>query len=168
VNKLKSVDIALAVANHFSYLRNIIVPNISHSLFPCQEVDVLVVMPSRWAIEVEIKVSFSDIKADLHKRHSHWNKLIRQTYFAIPRELAVREEVLEAIPSMFGVLSVDDTSHITCIRAAALNKQAVKLTEEQVRTVMRMATLRVWSLTSKNRRLKALLDEKGKTNEKVN
>ena len=119
----------------------------------------LVVMPSHWAIEVEIKVSFSDIKADLHKRHTHWHKLIRQTYFAIPKDLADRPEVLAAIPEKFGVLAVDDMDYTTCVRAATINPQAVKLSDKQYAQVMRLATIRVWSLTRKNLELKNCLDD---------
>ena len=139
-------QIETAVANHFGYCQNIIVPNVSWGLFHTgQEVDVLVVRPSGYAIEVEIKISASDIKADLKKRHAHNNNLIKMTYFAVPSKLAENTD----IPVRFGVLSIDDNDDahfLKTVRAATANKSAKKLSPEQILKVYALASMRIWSL----------------------
>ena len=54
-------------------------PNISWGL-GVHEIDLFVVRPSGYAIEVEIKVSLSDFKADFNKKHTHSSPKIREFY----------------------------------------------------------------------------------------
>jgi len=65
---LKTSDIEFAVAKYFNFRKNLIVPNVSWG-FNIHECDLLIVRKSGYAIEVEIKISKSDFKADFKKIH---------------------------------------------------------------------------------------------------
>jgi len=94
-------DVEIAVAKHFNYRTNVIVPNVYWGLGLRYEADLVVLRPSNWAIEVEIKVSASDIKADLRKAHQHDSRLFKELYFAVPEELKNNP----FIPDHAGILS---------------------------------------------------------------
>ena len=145
--KLTAIDVELAIADHFGYRVNQIVPNIGWGLFGNREVDIFIVRPSGWGDEVEIKVSASDIRADLHKRHGHIHPLISRTWFAVPRGIATAD-----IPEHFGILEVwQTTDHglqtwVKEIRVPKRDKFARKLSEAQIAQVCRLATMRIWTL----------------------
>jgi len=144
---LTAAEIEIAVANHFGYRQNIIVPNVSWGLFNNMEVDLLVLRPSGYCMEVEIKTTASDIRADLKKRHQHKSKLLRQTWFAVPFQLSRHPD----IPTYAGVLSVaeDDEGnprHVSTVRACAVNREARKLTPTEIEKVGRLAAMRIWTL----------------------
>lgn len=65
--------VATAVAHWFDYRANIVLPNYSNGLTRAgYEADLVVVRPSGWADEVEIKVSLADYRAEFRskpKRH---------------------------------------------------------------------------------------------------
>ena len=63
-------EIEEAVARYYDYRSHIIVPNVSWG-WDIHECDLIVVRPSGYAIEIEIKRSRADIKADGDKRHGH-------------------------------------------------------------------------------------------------
>lgn len=65
--KLNARDIEIAIAKMFNYRMNVIVPNVSWGLGLRCECDLLIVSQRRYATEIEIKVSKSDIKADKKK-----------------------------------------------------------------------------------------------------
>jgi hypothetical protein len=140
-------DIEIAVARRFDYRRHIIVPNVSWGLFRGgMEIDLLIVKPSGWATEIEIKVSGSDIKRDA-KKHRHYlpasfNELLRSKYFAVPEKLADHPD----IPMSVGIIKVGDGGYTQIVRPAALNKRARKLTEEEIRKVLELGCMRIWTL----------------------
>ena len=146
---MTSRDIEISLAWYFDYRQNIIIPNVSWGLFHNMEVDLLMIRPSNYATEIEIKISASDIKADLKKGHDHKSKLIRQTYFAVPMNLVDNPN----IPMHFGVLGIDENSPIRysvkLIRAAKVNKDSRKLTNDELLKLGRLASMRIWSLKEK-------------------
>lgn len=102
---MKTEDIELAINNYFNYNRRyVIVPNISWGLGFQHELDLLVLTNNNHVWEVEIKVSKSDLKADLKKRHGHYSNKIRRLYFAVPKEL--QEDALLLIPERAGLFVV--------------------------------------------------------------
>ena len=130
--KTTAQEIEIAVAEHFGYRYNIIVPNVSWGFGLNYEADMVVVLPSCYAMEIEIKVSASDIKADLSKKRQHESDLFKQLYFAVPLELANNEN----IPERAGILAVMDretksVKDVELKRAAKTNENAVKLSETQ-------------------------------------
>ena len=104
--KINAVDIEIAVSALMSPRRNLVVPNVSWGLLSGREADLLVVYPSRWMSEVEIKVTAQDIKADKKKRK--WGRIpdsrIRHFWFAVPENLKDHPD----IPEHAGVIAVKD------------------------------------------------------------
>ena len=150
-------DIEIAVARHFNYRMNLIVPNVSWGLLPWgHEVDVLVVRPSGWAEEVEIKITASDIKADTQKRHRQIKLIgehdflyeqLHKIWFAVPEKLAGHLD----IPNYAGILTYNPTATaesqiLKTVRGPALNKNARKLTSGEIYTVAHLGCMRIWSL----------------------
>ena len=139
-------QVEMAVADHFGYRANLIVPNVHWGLGLPYEADLVVLRPSGWAIEVEIKVTASDIKADLKKRRKHDSNLFRELYFAVPDRLAEHPD----IPSYAGILSVSWHNggfiKVKKIRCAALRKTATKWKPETRQKLMELAAMRIWSL----------------------
>lgn len=144
---MTSQHVELAVAVHFDYIQNIIVPNIYWGMGLLYEADVVVLRPSDYGIEVEIKVSSSDIKADLKKEHQHDSSLFKELWFAVPADLAGHPD----IPEHAGILSIGDKyasgiRRVTVTRKPVRNKYAQKWTVEQRLKLLRLASMRTWSL----------------------
>ena len=186
---MNAADVELALSGYFDYRRNVIVPNVSWGLFQDgREVDVVVVRPSRWVEAVEIKVSASDIRADMKKRRRfslgpgfgvdggnllvpdhrpHWHPLIRKAWFAVPEKLAANPN----IPDYVGILAVSDgrwegfnfPQRVKAIRAPKLHKAARQLTDEEYRDLLRLGCLRIWTLKDDlaRRRLQSLKGKGG-------
>ena len=146
--KLTCIDIECAVAEYFSPRVNLIVPNVSWGLL-FYEVDLLVVTPSNYCYEIEIKTSRSDLKADMQKRHGHNSKKMRRLYFAIPDYM---KSNIEFIPARAGILMVsapyENASNLKCkcVRDPVNNNEAQKLSDADRFQVARLGTMRIWSL----------------------
>jgi len=154
MKKINSLDIECAVADYFSPRVNLIVPNVSWGLI-FYEVDLLVVTPSGYCYEVEIKTSRGDLKADLLKRHGHRSKKMRRLYFAIPDYM---QKDVEFIPARAGVLVVSTASNCQrlpckCIRDPENNAEARKLSDAERFQVARLGTMRIWTLKNIVRQL---------------
>jgi hypothetical protein len=151
---MTATEIEIAVALHFGYLENIIVPNVSYGMHFQHELDLLVVRPTGYAIEVEIKVDPSDIKADALKRHHHAGRvadqLLKALWFAVPERLENHPD----IPKHAGILSVykyerDVRLHVKVIRSARNNPKARRLNDKELRNLGRLAAMRIWTLKTK-------------------
>ena len=139
---MASQDIEIAVALHFCYRRNVIVPNISWGMGLHYEADVVVLRPSDYAIEIEIKISASDIRADRKKKHQHDSNLFRELWFAVPEKLEGHPD----IPCRAGILSVDAEGRVESIRSPQRNRLAVKWSQQQRNKLYHLASMRTWSL----------------------
>ena len=153
VPKVTALDIEFAAAWHFGWRQNLVVPNVSWGLFrDNHEADLVVLHSSGHADEVEIKVSRSDIAADLKKNRGRGHvrsALMRRLWFAVPEELSDDPN----IPADAGILAVRQGSrYVRVVRQAAVNKQAVKLTEQQRLKLLHLGCMRIWSLKEKERR----------------
>jgi hypothetical protein len=146
MNSPTAQQIEIAVAKHFGYRQNLIVPNVYWGIGLHYEADLVVLRPSDWAIEVEIKVSAADIKADLSKRRQHDSNLFCALYFAVPESLADNAN----IPAHAGILSVYWRDlrgwRVKKIRDATRRKTARKWTPETRRKLYELAAMRIWSL----------------------
>jgi hypothetical protein len=152
VEKLTAADIELALARYFNSRRNFVIPNISWGFRQLNyEVDVMVVTPSRYAYDVEIKVSVGDLKRDASKhkwlycRDQHY---FRRSYFAVPESML---NVIDLIPDHAGVLAVSYNHRQSWyetreVRAAAVDNRARKVTEAELAQLGRLAMLRMWDL----------------------
>ena len=151
------------------------------------ECDVLGVTTDLRIIDVEVKISRADLKADAKKekwwhrvftgQHEperrenfldgrlkaiwrepiyestplDWPKKVWKHYYALPREIW-KPELLDCLPSKAsGVLLLwEHNGHIqvSCERRATTNKDAHRLTPQQVMDIARLANLRMWEAYS--------------------
>lgn len=126
------------------------------------ECDVLSVSNSGYLTEFEIKVSKSDLKADLKKRHNHNSKRLKYQYFAIPKEL---KECVELIPENFGIVIVSEDKYsdgsdyyrVKEIRKPKKNN-ARKISDEEFINLCRLSAMRFWSV--KRKEINSMLDKK--------
>ena len=155
--KWTAQQVEIAVTQHFNPRRYVIVPNVSFGLFNYHEADMVILAPSSWGIEVEIKVTASDIKADLKKWHRHKEEIIRDVWFAVPEELSEDPN----IPEYAGIISVkkwktrSGKQRYFCERKRlpVRNKDSRKFTENERKKLLRLGCLRIVGLKEK-------LDEK--------
>lgn len=138
------------------------------------ECDVLGVTTDLRIIDIEVKISRADLKADVKKDkwwHSggSWRPWAGETrpeptprtlprkvwkhYYALPKEIW-RDDLFDCLPSKAsGVLLLDDQGwpryagqemRVDCIRRATPAKDAYKLKPEEVMDIARLANLRMW------------------------
>jgi hypothetical protein len=139
-------DIEVALAKHFQYWRNIIVPNISNGLW-IHECDLLVISEAGYMTEIEIKISVSDMKKDFEKLHQHRDRRnrIKQFYYAVPKSM-ILHKVIELIPEHAGILYVDfyqDVLRVYVHRNAKINN-SVPLTKQEMSKAIWLGYLRIW------------------------
>ena len=145
MNNETASEIEIRLAKYFNSRANIIVPNISWGLMP-YECDLIVLRESGWAIEVEIKVSKSDLLADKNKKHTHDSNKIRELYFAIPEKLIPH---IEHIPHNAGILVIQQRGIVHTLRQPTINESATKFTAEERYQLTRLGTMRIWALKEK-------------------
>ena len=138
-------EIEIILSNYIDIRRNLVVPNVSWGL-SLHECDVLSMTHAGYLTEYEIKVSASDLKKDLEKRHGHKSDKIKFLYFVIPSRLA---KYIEFIPERAGVLVVNSKGKIFKIADAKPNVRAQALTEKEKYELARLGALRIWGLKSK-------------------
>ena len=164
MSKLNSADIEVAVAKYFKPRTHLIVPNISWGM-NIHECDLLILNGSNYAVEVEIKISKSDVKADLKKGHGHKSNRIKRLFFAIPEHLNT-PDVIELIPERAGIFVVSERYPVyqsgygadstkvsyymqprcTVIRNAKINKEARPFTDGERIEMGRLGMLRYWNI----------------------
>ncbi|MBP7509387.1 MAG: MmcB family DNA repair protein [Prolixibacteraceae bacterium] len=157
--KITTLEMEECLARYFSYRRNLVIPNVSWG-FNIHECDLLVVTKSGYLIEVEIKISKSDLKADMkkeHNHHDHYNR-VKELYFAMPENLAEDKECIDLVPENAGIILVskwkpnwhkDLFVQARTIRKSKVNKAAGKLYDNEKYQLARLGTMRIWSLKKK-------------------
>lgn len=162
-------EIARAIAQQFFKKQTIVmVPNCNWTGHEC---DVLVVTTASLIVDVEIKISRADLKADakkdkwwIHhpKRYDgklgvvvgppdtprDWPRQVWKHYYALPKEIWT-DDLLDAMPSkVSGVLLLEQTSRgNVCYevrRRATPNKDPYRLKEQETLDIARLANLRMW------------------------
>lgn len=141
------------------------------------ECDVLAVTTDLRIIDVEVKISRADFKADARKDkwwhrpgwiwnqpqpapvHRDWPPRVWKHYVAMPRELW-DDSLFEFMPSpKSGLLLVSEQRSsmtpvaVHCFRRATPNKDASRLTPAQAVDVARLANLRMWDAYTSPRTL---------------
>lgn len=149
----------------------LIVPNCQ---WPGSECDLLVVTPNLRVIDVEIKISRADLKADAAKdkwfhawdwkidgpwgsgkprRRREFPRNVWKHYYCMPQEIW-RPELLASMSTVSGVLLIHENRHdsndfsITCERAAKPNRAAGTIDAEDAIDIARLASLRMWDAFS--------------------
>lgn len=146
IPKIAVIEYWLAVK--FDYRVNIIVPNISWGIEEIgHECDLLVLRPSGYAVEIEIKRSMSDLKIDKKKPHAHCSNFIRELWFCVADDWDAAE-VEQHVPEHAGILtySCDDSCYISKRRCPKINKYALRFGELQRLKLLHLAHMRIWSM----------------------
>lgn len=133
---------------------DIIVPNLSWSLLP-YELDMAIIQKNHYLTEIEIKRSFSDLKADFKKGHHHDAKKVYKFYYCIP--LSIKDKAINAIKeyySSFGdyipaILTYDEDGSINMASKFGDEyrwgkTRGEKLTDDEIVTCCRMLSIRYW------------------------
>lgn len=110
--------------------------------------DVLGVSPGRKLIEIEIKRSMSDFRANSKKRHivnreMFITKAPYQFYFLVPENLTVK--VAKELPEWAGLMD-DSMNWLNVIKIAPVNKQSEKLNPIECARLMRNLSNHIVSL----------------------
>lgn len=150
--KITSTHIELALAAHFNYHRNYIIVNASWGMGLNYEADFLSVTPDGYATEVEIKVSKSDLLADLKKSPwAHGADFVKRVYFAVPTKLV--KVCKEVLPEAYGIIEVYEGPYggLKCreVRAAQNRPKARNLSPKEINNMLRLMSMRVWTLKAK-------------------
>lgn len=121
---------------------NIIIPNIRMD-YGRYEADLILINKNQFLIEMEIKISFSDFKADFMKKNFHNNSKLRGLYYVFPYELwlkyqnQIREMVIKVGA---GIITVDNDD--VDIQRRPKWKDVKPLTKEEVAYYMRLGCLK--------------------------
>lgn len=158
---MNATDIEIACSYHFDREVNIVVPNFTRVFGLGHEADLVVLRPSGWADEVEIKCRATDIVADTKKRKWRlcdkgrcWpSELFRRMWFAVPHDLADHP----AIPEFCGVIAVYhridycDREFWTTrvVRESEMNPGARKFSGAERLKLLELAYRRIWTLKGK-------------------
>lgn len=154
---MRADEIEVHLAEYFHYRTKLIVPNVSYGWGLHYEADLIILYKSGWWDEIEIKVSTSDIKADLKKRkwnHYKFNtgylqNFPRKIYFAVPYDLKDNPN----IPERAGVISVHPSGFCCKERPPKVNKRAKKATPDQRLKLAELGSMRIWSLKEHRARM---------------
>jgi hypothetical protein len=145
LEKYSERQMQIACADYFNTRVNLIVPNVSWGMFVNHELDLVVLTPSDYAYEIEIKTDKYDLIADKNKRHKHESKLLRGLWFAIPYYL---ESYISNIPERAGVLIVGEhlyvLNNVKRLRKPKISND-YKWSLDQRYTLARLGTMRYWN-----------------------
>lgn len=136
-------EIELRIVKYYGFRQNLIVPNVFWGLLN-HEADLLILSKSNYLTEIEIKISKSDLIADLKKSHHHKSNIIKYLYFAIPEKL---KEYINYIPEQAGIYIIEQNGKVNKLRNAKENVNLRKLKENEKYNMARLGTMRIWNLT---------------------
>jgi hypothetical protein len=141
----REAHLQIACARYFDARKNIIAPNISWGMGFKHECDLLVLTPSGYAYEIEIKVTKADLRADARKTHGHFSKKIGRLYYAVPGVL--RDFALANIPERAGLLTVKQPTWLWAekVRDAARTSDYQWSVDERLK-LAHLGAMRIWSL----------------------
>lgn len=144
---MNAMDIERAMAHHIGIRTHVIVPNVSWAMFD-YELDLCSLdIHSMYATEVEIKISKSDLKADLKKPHHHHNPWMHYLYFAMPESM---QDCIDLVPEHAGIYLVKESNkwgepEVLKAKQAVVNKEAKKWDDHKAFELARLASLRYWN-----------------------
>ncbi len=141
LKKLTALEVESPLYSYFNFTRNVIVPN--YYIQCGYECDLVIMSKAGYVTEVEIKVSKSDLVADLKKKHGHESRKIKYLYFAMPDYL---EGCIELIPERAGVLLIDQRGMVSLVRSPIENKCCCKLNENERDDLLRCGVMRIAGL----------------------
>ena len=146
------------LARHVFQRRHLVVPNCQWTGAEC---DLLVITKTLMIVDVEIKTSRADLRADPGKdkwwHHRGWGKDRVSTALDWPRRVwrhyycapeAVLVGILDGLPQRSGVLAIREDKHgrpwLHVARRAKSNPDAKPITAGEAIDIARLANLRMW------------------------
>ncbi len=165
---MKTIEIEYALTEKFFTDHKLVATGITkNNQIISHECDFITVNNNMFITEYEIKISLSDVKADLKKEHKHECNKISRTFFVMPIELV--EKSIDYIPENFGIIGIEKVEllvdckkriyehgyRLRYKRHPKRNKKAIRITEKELLELHRLDNMR------KARYLKEVLKEKG-------
>jgi len=127
---------------------------------PCGIPDVLGITKDRYLVEIEIKRTIGDFRANEDKPHVRSRELIlprwpRLFWFAVPRALV--DKVSKELPPYAGLLTADDSDAGTLevVKAASENKESRRVTLKEAVRAVECQTNQLWSAIKRIERIAA-------------
>jgi hypothetical protein len=154
VNEMKKSNIKLnteqmekSLLYHFSKIGYAVCPRFFTA--DSYEKDLMCVnLKEKFGMEIEIKISLSDFKADFNKKHKHNYKYNKYFYFAIPAYL-YSEKIIELLSENSGLLLVFEKNKIRIAKRAKLNKNFTKIDDKFINRFLYCSTNRFYYYMSK-------------------
>lgn len=155
---MNTLQMEIAIMKDCNFRQNIVVPNVSFGIVrywrendatkydELHECDVLKVTPSGYATEYEIKVSKSDFKADIKKKHKHDSRFIKQMYYAVPFEML--DFAKENLPEYAGLVYVKNNK-VFCSVNAPIREYCFKWTTDEQFKLAKLGAMRIIGLKNK-------------------
>ena len=158
---MTTLQMELELMNYFKFTQNTIVNGVTEvSQLVNFEADLLILTKNRYATCVEIKVSKSDLKNDIKKKHieriekfDYYFKHLKYFYYAVPKEL--EQEALNQIPKFAGLIIVEEVNHEIWkgYRTRVVRKPthlfSYQWSERQEKQLLRLGCLRIYNLKNK-------------------
>ncbi len=137
-------EIEVAIMEGFDLRKNIIVPNIQSGL-GLHECDVLLLRPTGYGVEFEIKLTKSDLMKDFKKEHHHESELIKEVYYAVPMNLV--STCLRVLDPRYGVIGIrrdgDMNPVMEIVRETTHNQSARKWTDAEAFKLAKLGAMRL-------------------------
>jgi hypothetical protein len=148
--------IEIALYHHFRFLQNDVITNI-YIDYARHECDLIVIRnQSLYALEVEIKMSVGDLRAERKKQRYRrsgvdcyhdsdvgMSQMFKEKWFAMPEKM--KQKGLELIPNYAGLLTINEHGGVKIARKAKkLNSQA--LTQGQRTDLLRLGVMKCYKL----------------------
>lgn len=161
---MTTLEMEVRLMYHFDFTKNLIVPTVTTGGKLNFEADLLVLTPAGYATAVEIKVSKSDLKNDLKKKHIEFiDKPMKYSgksgydfyfgplkyfWYAVPSEL--QEAALKQIPSFCGLIVFEDLGPGKLpVKRVVRNPDILfknKWSDREIQYVARLGAMRIYSL----------------------
>jgi hypothetical protein len=151
-------QIEVVLSNHFDVQKCVCMPQLT--MFFEHEIDFLAVRKTGFAIEVEIKRSLSDMRAEQKKAHKHESDKIVEFYYCFPTKIL--EACTPLVPERAGILEIYWTGYrwrLNVKKNPVRNKDSRKLTDKEIRKILRYSNYRIWSFKKKIVKLQRKLEK---------
>ena len=148
IHKLKTPELEMLVAEHFGIRTHLIIPNVYWGFGLNYEADLVVVTRAKYAYEIELKVSKSDLKADQNKtKHKFERKTFKRMYYAMPDYIYEPD----LVPEYAGVLLAYQHYGKWFIKREKdpVNLKVPPLDDNQYKKLLELMAMRVWSMKKK-------------------
>jgi len=144
---MNTLQIEIKLMQHFIGSTDLIIPNVHGGLVRLHECDILMLSKARYATEIEIKISKSDLLIDQYKQHKHISNYIARFYFAVPSNLV--PIALKNIPKRAGLYEMRKKGVPYLIKQCQRTKGCLKWTLEQRNYLAYLGSMRILSLKKK-------------------